>query len=243
LLVLSHNDLTKNFFQPSLLALTHIAALGWGTMILFGALYQLIPVVMETALYSEGLAKLNFYIFGIGIVILVGAFWHFSTHLLLPLGAAIVFFSFLLFTINILKTTLKAGEKSIQSSFIGMATFWLLLTGLVGALISFNYRFNFLDQSHLHYLKIHALLGMAGWFLMLVMGIGSLLLPMFFISHQLKQWKLQTSFYLVTVGLSGLAIYWWIFRASFITPVFTLIITFGLLSGLTNTRIWWGIES
>lgn len=53
LLVLTLGDLTGNFFQPSLLALTHIAVLGWGTMIIFGALYQLIPVVMEAALYSE----------------------------------------------------------------------------------------------------------------------------------------------------------------------------------------------
>ncbi|KAA3631027.1 MAG: hypothetical protein DWQ02_17005, partial [Bacteroidetes bacterium] len=34
-----------HFYQPRLLAITHIAALGWVTMIIIGALYQLIPVV------------------------------------------------------------------------------------------------------------------------------------------------------------------------------------------------------
>ncbi len=229
-MVLSSSDLAGHYFKPSILTITHIAALGWGTMIIFGALYQLIPVVMETALYSERIAKINFWILGTGIIILIGAFWHFSVTTLLPVAASVVFTGFLLFILNITLTALKATKKNIQTYFIVSASFWLLLTGLLGTLISFNYRYNFMDLSHLHYLKIHAHMGMLGWFLLLIIGVGSLLLPMFFVSHKLNAKKLQFSFFTINGGLIFLTGEWWIFNSSLLTPVFAVIIVAGILS-------------
>ncbi|MBU0696487.1 MAG: cytochrome C oxidase subunit I, partial [Bacteroidetes bacterium] len=52
MLALAVNDLGGHYFQPHLLAITHTAALGWGTVIIFGACYQLVPVILETELYS-----------------------------------------------------------------------------------------------------------------------------------------------------------------------------------------------
>lgn len=230
LTALSSSDFAGHYFQSSILTITHIAALGWGTMIIFGALYQLIPVVMETALFSERIAKINFWILGAGIILLIGAFWLFSVNTLLPVAASVVFTGFLLFILNIVLTALKATKKSIQTYFIVSASFWLFLTGLLGTLISFNYRFNFLPFSHLHYLKIHAHMGMLGWFLLLIIGVGSLLLPMFFVSHKLNIKKLQFSFFALNGGLAGLTAEWWVFNSTPLTPVFAIIIVTGILS-------------
>lgn len=230
LMVLSASDLAGHYFQPSILSLTHIAALGWGTMIIFGALYQLIPVIMETALFSERIAKINFWILGTGIFLLIAAFWHFSVNTLLPIAASVVFIGLILFILNITLTAIKATKKNIQTYFIVSASFWLFLTGLLGTLISFNYRFNFMDLSHLHYLKIHAHMGMLGWFLLLIIGVGSLLLPMFFVSHKLNIKKIQFSFFAINGGLIGLTAEWWIFNSSLLTPVFSIIIVTGILS-------------
>ncbi len=230
LMVISASNLAGHYFQPSILTITHIAALGWGTMIIFGALYQLIPVIMETALFSERIAKINFWILGIGIILLAVAFWHFSVNALLPIASIVVFTGFLLFILNISLTAFKATKKTIQTYFIVSASFWLFLTGLLGTLISFNYRYAFMDLSHLHYLKIHAHLGMLGWFLSLVIGVGSLLLPMFFVSHKLNIKKIQFSFFAINGGLAGLTIEWWVFNSSLLTPVFAIIIVTGILS-------------
>ena len=116
MLVFSSDSLAGHYFQPSILSMTHVAVLGWGTMIIFGALYQLIPVVMETSLFSETLARINFWILGIGIAVFVTSLWLFSIELLMPLASVVVLLGFLLFSLNIIITSINA-EKNKKKPF------------------------------------------------------------------------------------------------------------------------------
>ena len=50
--------LAGHYYHPRLLALTHVLALGWVTLAIMGASYQIIPVVIERPLFSERLALL-----------------------------------------------------------------------------------------------------------------------------------------------------------------------------------------
>ncbi|MBI2562142.1 MAG: cbb3-type cytochrome c oxidase subunit I, partial [candidate division NC10 bacterium] len=54
------------------LALTHLLTLGWITMTIMGASFQLVPVALETTLYSERLARWQFWLLNVGIVGLFG---------------------------------------------------------------------------------------------------------------------------------------------------------------------------
>src|SRR5690606_1856669 len=93
-----------HYFHPKLLAMTHLAALGWGTMIIFGALFQLLPVITEVSLFSEKLAKITYFLFTIGVICLALSFW-FSMHgLPIQIGSVIIFTSFLVFLFNVLAT-------------------------------------------------------------------------------------------------------------------------------------------
>jgi len=85
LLILNPSAFTQHYFNPTLLAITHLLALGWMSMIIFGALYQLIPVILEVKLFSEKLAFYSFALMGTGIILLAYSFWHFS------FGSAMVF--------------------------------------------------------------------------------------------------------------------------------------------------------
>src|SRR5688572_5973204 len=58
-----------HYFHPKLLALVHTAALGWGTMIIFGATYQLLPVIFEKELYSTKLAVSSYFLLLPGTVL------------------------------------------------------------------------------------------------------------------------------------------------------------------------------
>src|SRR3970040_755656 len=78
LLVFNASELQGHYFQPKLLALTHIATLGWITMVMFGAMYQLIPVVLEVKLFSAKLGELQFWVYLLGILGLVYGFWNFQ---------------------------------------------------------------------------------------------------------------------------------------------------------------------
>src|SRR5690554_4101227 len=60
LLFFASGDLAGHYFAPRILAVVHTAALGWGTMMIFGAAYQLLPVIAERTLYSSRLAFVSY---------------------------------------------------------------------------------------------------------------------------------------------------------------------------------------
>jgi cbb3-type cytochrome oxidase subunit 1 len=46
-----------HYYHPRVLALTHTVTLGWVTLAIMGASYQLIPIVLEREIWSERLAR------------------------------------------------------------------------------------------------------------------------------------------------------------------------------------------
>ncbi len=201
LLLFSTDAFGGHYFHPKLLTLTHIAALGWGTMVIFGALYQLLPVLLQVPLYSGKLAKITFGFLGSGTILLAYSFWTFQVGAVLYFAGCLLVLAFLLFNINIQLTTRQTKTWTIEADFIATSGIWLFLTGLVGLLMAVNFTYPFLPESHLHYLKLHAHIGMAGWFLLLIIGVGSKLMPMFLLSHNVSARKLSFSYYLINLGL------------------------------------------
>lgn len=51
--------LARYHYSPGAIALTHLFVLGWLGFIVMGAMYQLVPVALETKLFSERLAEQN----------------------------------------------------------------------------------------------------------------------------------------------------------------------------------------
>jgi len=196
-------DLTQHFVSPHLLALTHVLVLGWISMVIFGSLYQLIPVVMEVKLYSEKLAMSTFILFGSGLIILSASFWNytFSHNLWMEIAGILLLVAVLLFAINAIKSAAKTERKTIENTFIVTAVLWLLLAVTLGLTIVLNFAFNFLSISHLQLLKTHAHMGLVGWFLLLVIGVASKLMPMFLIVHKLPSRLLHYTYYLINAGL------------------------------------------
>lgn len=202
-ILFSSDAFIGHYFHPKLLSITHIAALGWGTMIIFGALYQLLPVILDTPLYNETLAKITFVTFTSGIICLAWAFWNFYIGIHIQVAAILLLLSFSLLVVNVVMTANNAPKWTTEADFIVTSAVWLLLTGLLGTLMAFNFTYPLLSKSHLLFLKIHAHLGIAGWFVLLIMGVGSKLIPMFLLSHNLNTKKLNYAYYLVNIGLIG----------------------------------------
>ncbi len=229
MIILADNFLLEAYFNTKILAITHMAVLGWASMIVFGALYQLIPVVFETSLYSEKLAKFTFWMFGFSILFLTYAFWIGAFSDLLIYASLLTFSALLLFVVNVILSYKNSRKKNIASKFVITAIFWLGATEFVGTLIALNFKYNFLTEIHLHYLKIHAAIGLIGWFLLLIIGVGSTLIPMFLVSHQLNEKKLKNAYILINIGLLGLSLNWFLLNYTVITPLFWLAIAIGVL--------------
>lgn len=208
LLFFTANDLTLSFIGTKILTVTHILVLGWITLIIFGALYQLIPVIMEVKLFSEPLAHISLYSMIIGTLLLSFSFWssYIATTLYMEIGGTLILLSVILFVINALFSALKTKQKTIENSFVVTAAIWLLITVILGIFITLNFTFQFVDKSNIELLKIHVQFGIIGWFMMLVIGVASKLLPMFFIAHKLNRLYLKLSYYFVNIGLVSMAV-------------------------------------
>jgi len=239
IILLVASDLTQHYLNPRLLSLTHVLVLGWISMIIFGSLYQLIPVVMEVKLYSEKLAISTFVLFGSGLIILSVSFWNFAfTHnLWMEIGGGLLLLAVILFVINTILSAAKTERRTIENTFIITAVLWLLLTVTIGLLMVFNFAFNFISISHLQLLKAHAHMGLVGWFLLLVIGVASKLMPMFLIVHKLPTKLLNYSYYLINGGLVLLSIAFIFYPEKWLLILFSLLVVSGIILFLRFNHI------
>lgn len=206
LVLFSYQSFIGHYFHPKLLAITHITTLGWISMVIIGSLYQLAPVISNSKLFSLKLAQVSYLLILIGTIMLAYCFWQFNVGYLLQATSSLLFIGISLFTFNIFLTTHKADEKNIESDFLVSSVIWFWMTVFLGVLLAFNFRYTFLPKEHIYFLKIHAHIGLVGWFLCLIIGVASRLVPMFLISGKLNKKRLNYAYYLLNVGLLGFII-------------------------------------
>jgi len=200
-LSLSVNDITKHYFQPHTLAITHIMALGWGTMMILGASHQLVPVLIENRLYSNNLAYTSFILAAFGIPLLVYGFYTFDMGWPTQWGAQLVILSIIAYLLNLVVSMIKSRHENVHAVFVFTAALWLLTTASIGLMLVYNFTYPFMSKSSIDYLPLHAHIGIVGWFLLLVIGIGSRLIPMFLISKYNNTRKLWWIYGLINGGL------------------------------------------
>lgn len=223
LLLLSTNAFSQHHFHPHTMAITHTMALGWGTMIILGASHQLVPVLIEGKLYSTRLAWLSFFSAASGIPLLVYSFFIFQMDIIAQAGAILINLAVISFLVNIAMSIAATKKENVHAIFIFTATLWLLTTTIVGLLLVFNFSMDILPGDSLQYLSLHAHFGIIGWFLLLVLGVGSRLIPMFLISKYSNPKLLWIIYGLINSGLVA-------FLLGFITEVSILQVTVPVIS-------------
>ncbi|MDB5208264.1 MAG: cytochrome oxidase subunit, partial [Flavisolibacter sp.] len=159
LLFFSTNAFTQHYFHPHTLAITHTMALGWGTMIILGASHQLVPVLIEARLFSNLLAYLSFVFAGVGIPLLVYAFFNFQFNWPALLGGGLINAAIICFLVNLAISISKSKAENVHAVFVFTAAIWLLITTLIGLLLAFNFTQSILPNDSLHYLSLHAHIG------------------------------------------------------------------------------------
>lgn len=226
----SGTDFLGHYFSPKLLALTHLAALGWGSLVIFGAAYQLIPVVFETRLHNEWMPVLSFVLFMVGLAWLVYGFWVFDPGLPMQLGAVFLLLGILFFAVIIILTSVNKVKKvSIQQDYIVSSSIWLVVTAILGVLLVFNFQYPFLPKDHLTFLRLHSHVGLGGWFVLLICGVSSKLIPMFVVSRTLKENWLNYAFYLINAALILFVISTYLYDFSILTYIIAGIFALGLI--------------
>ncbi|QEC69207.1 cytochrome C oxidase subunit I [Panacibacter ginsenosidivorans] len=229
ILLFTSSQVTGHYFQPHTLAITHAMTLGWGTMIILGTSHQLLPVLIEGKLYSNTLAYLSFAFAAVGIPLLVYAFYTFNMRWPAQYGAMLINAAIVCYLINVSASIAKCKHENVQSVFVFTAAIWLFITTAIGALLVYNFTYNILPRDSLHYLSLHAHAGIAGWFLLLVTGVGSRLIPMFLISKYDNKKLLWRIYALINLGLIAFVLLF-VYSAK---PVFYLFSALFIAAGLS----------
>jgi hypothetical protein len=232
LLVFSTPAFLQHYFHPHTLAITHMMALGWGTMMILGASHQLVPVLIEGKLYSSALAYLSFFCAGVGIPFLVVGLYEFDFGWSTQFGAILINSAIAFYLINIGVSMAKSKKENVHAVFVFTATLWLIITTIVGLFLVYNFTYNILSKDSLSYLPLHAHLGIIGWFLLLVIGVGSRLIPMFLISKYSNNKLLWWVYSLINFALISFIIFFLYFKiiALYFIPLIaiaTALILFG----------------
>ncbi len=232
LLMINYSSIAGHYFQPKILALVHTGTLGWITMIIFGALFQLIPVVLEVKLFSEVLGEIQFWLYTLGAVGMITAFWTFDTQLHLLISAIAVSTAMILFIINITVTMFRVKKWNITGAYLIAALFYLLSTISAGILMAVNLGYPFIKGNHIQYLKLHADVALIGWVLMVIMGISYKLIPMFTLSHGFSMKPAWLAFIFINTGLLGITTVMHYQHLNFLYLIFIGMIIIGILSYL-----------
>lgn len=237
MLMINYNDVNGHHFQPKILSITHIATLGFITMIIFGAMFQLVPVVLEVKLFSTILAEIQFWIYTFGVIGLVYKFWYFGSELSFALPAILLNIAMFIFAFNIIASMIKVKNWNITGTFLAAAIFWLIVTAIAGILLAVNLDHPYIKINHLQYLKLHANVALIGWVTMVIMGVSFKLIPMFTLSHGYELTLAKWAFVLINFGLLGIN---WIMHyvdTGIYNMIFGIAITVGLILYLIQIYI------
>lgn len=226
-LVLRPTLLATYHYNQYVIALTHLVVLGWICSIVMGAMYQLVPVALETRLYSERLARWHFVLHLVGFV---GMVWMFEVWNIKQVGhfGCVLATGVGLFVYNIARTLRRVPKWNITAVAVAAALFWICFTVTAGLSIAagkciyesnsglataegvrtlisglrglggFMARFDAISAMH-----AHAHLGGVGFFTMLIVGVSYKLIPMFTLSEIQSKRRAAASIALLNLGLGG----------------------------------------
>lgn len=242
--------LASYHYNQHVIALTHLFVLGWLCSVVMGATYQLVPVALETRLWSARLAKWHFVIHLIGFAGMVWMFWvwnmkqvgHFGSVFALGVG---------LFIWNLARTLWRAPRRNVTALAIAAALGWLAAAVTLGLAIAaykctydsetglatavgvrslvnglrnvarYMARFDQLAAMH-----AHAHLGAVGFFTLLIVGVSYKLVPLFALSAVQSRRRAALSIALLNAGLLGA--FFAVLLRSPLKPLFALVTVTGL---------------
>jgi hypothetical protein len=211
LFVTGYTDLLVVLRAPAILVGVHLITIGWLSLLMLGALYQFVPVITNTPLYSQRLPLYSLLAIGLGLAAMVVGFLALSgTRFLdtvwLPIGGGLVLTGFILGAINLAATLWYARPLPLPAGFVAFSLVFLLLTALIG--LGFALAFvlprppAFLLALTSGGLSLHVAAGLVGWCMLTVMGVSYRLLSMFMLAPDEPRRSTYAALILTVGGLA-----------------------------------------
>ncbi len=170
------------------LAAVHLLTVGWITLLMFGALFQFVPVLTSQRLCSQTLSLAALLLVELGLAGMVGGFFLLGTpwDLLLPTGGSTAILGVLAGCLNLAIPLARKQPWPQSARFVVAGLGLLFLTVLLG--LSFAVVFtvpslaSFIGPVVASGVEYHVLAGIGGWFTITAIGVSYELLPMFMLA-------------------------------------------------------------
>ena len=190
--------LAGHYYHPRLLALTHVVTLGWITLAIMGASYQLIPVVIERPLFSERLARWQLPGLAAGILGMVSHFWM-GRWDGLAWAAALVGAGVVAHVMNLALSVRGLARWTFTARGIALSLGGLALTVAFGVTLALTHGARVFPGGALGAVHAHFHLALLGWIAPMILAVGARVYPMFLLAPEPAGWG-------ATIQLGGLGL-------------------------------------
>lgn len=204
---------------PETLVVVHLVAIGWLSLLMLGALFQFVPVLVGRPLRYPIMVLPALLILLTGLGLLLGGFLHLAGAVepdlpLLGFGGTLLGVGFVTAAWPLARTMLDAPALPLSACFVATGLACLGITILLG--ISFVLVLSgvmatpALVELHAQTVPYHAVAGFGGWLTCSAIGVSYRLLPMFMLSpdgaratSRMAWWSLSIAL-LLAVGVMPL---------------------------------------
>ena len=184
LLLYDGSALLSNRWHPSMLALTHLVTLGFITMVMFGALLQLLPVLAASPIPHPILVSTIFHIsLSLGTLSLASGFVMGGAWLMVC-AIILLGFSFMGFIGVVTYSLIRVKGRSPSIIAMRFALGALAVNTILGIGLGMLFGLGVVLPLPMELIHLHLTWGFVGWIGLLVMGIAFTVVPMFQITPQ-----------------------------------------------------------
>ncbi len=198
-------ELAGHYYHPRVLALTHTVTLGWITLSIMGASYQLIPIVLERPIWSERLARWQLAILLVSITGMVGHFY-LGTWAGLALAAGLLGVGIALYLLNVALSLRGLGRWTFTGRLVALGDGGLALTTLFGLALGADHVWKLLPGQFFPTLHAHVHLALLGWVMPLVLGVSARVYPMFLLAPEPRGWPAGLQLWGLGLGVPAVVI-------------------------------------
>jgi hypothetical protein len=202
-------ELAGHYYHPRLLALTHTVTLGWITIAILGASYQLIPIVLERPIWSERLARWQLAVLAVAVIGMVAHF-HLGTWPGLATAAGVLAVGIVAHLVNVAMSLRGFDRWTFTARLVVVGYGGLALTTVFGLTLAVNRIRPFLPGELFPTLHAHVQLAILGWVAPMIAAVSARVYPMFFLApaprrahSALQLWGLVIGGPAVVLGLLG----------------------------------------
>ena len=182
----------------SIVGWAHLFLLSFVMVIIFGAMAQLVPVVLEVGHFSVDLYYIIFPTLAIGSLLMVAGFWFAPA--MLPYGGLLVLLSMAIFLFETLMTLKKTDAKSLTVQCVKVGNIFLTIAIIIGFLMALAIGAGIgVDISR--FLPIHIVLVLFGYVTITIIGLSMILLPMFGLAHGYDDSDVQKAFKIIVASI------------------------------------------